>query len=111
MFFFPRKVSFSRPQTQEGVGAVGYGGHVQVEEILMGRDIPASIQLRKEGRANEAGLPADARAGNWQIFMRLPKGAVLNRDIITDDEGIRYQVLQAYYSPLGWKCVCEILEA
>ena len=53
-------------------------------------------------------------APTWAIYVppsALPRGSVKDRDIILDDEGIRYQVGQAYWEVLGYKLVCIRLEA
>jgi hypothetical protein len=110
-FVYPRTISISRPTQPNGVGAVGYGAELPATETPVASNVPASIQQKKEGRMPGAGLPGDARATIWRIFFNsLQNGTVADRDIITDDLGIRYQVQAAYWNSLGYNCLCERLE-
>lgn len=109
-FLFPRVISISRPAVQSGAGVVAYGGHRPAAETPVVSGIAASIQMRKTAPKGDAGLPADSNKTYWRIMFNLPNGAVRNRDIITDDLGIRYQVAGAYWNSLGYQAFCELLE-
>lgn len=109
-FVYPRTISISRPTQPAGIGAVGYGGELQSIETIIISGVPASIQQKKEGRTNAVDLPGDSRASMWQILFFGALGIVQDRDVITDDLGIRYQVQGAYWNSLGYNCTCEILE-
>ena len=113
-FLYPRTVVIHRPAGQPGVGALGYGGQVVAQEAVIATDIPASIQLEREGQRNPTGLPGDAKQASHSVFIRravLPLGAVRSRDIVIDDLGKRYQVLDPYFDSLGHRLAVMVLEA
>lgn len=110
-FLYPRTISISRPTQPVGVGAVGYGAELPATETAIASGIAASIQQKRDGKMPGAGLPGDARSTLWRIFFNgLASGFVVDRDIITDDLGIRYQVQAAYWNSMGYNCLCERLE-
>ena len=110
-FLFPRVISITRPADQIGVGALGYGGQVPGNETSIATGIPASIQSRKTGAPPAGHLPSDtSKRTEWRVMFKLALGVVLERDIITDDLGTRYQVISAYWNSLGYQCTCEKLE-
>jgi hypothetical protein len=103
-FMYPRRVRFHRPGAQTGIGAVAYGGQTVAKEDDITCTIPASIQARREGTNNPVGLPGDSKTPTWYVF--IPKraaklGDVQDRDIMIDDLGNRYQVIQPYWDSLG----------
>ena len=87
-----------------------YGGAVPADETVVASGIAASIQQKKDGKKPEAGLPGDGKNSAWRIFFTQPNGTVQDRDIITDEFGIRYQVTAAYWNSLSYNCLCERLE-
>ena len=123
---YPRTIAVHRAipsaATNTTVGLVGYSGmttepaagDTQGETVLFS-NIPARIQAAQSGRKRDSALPGDAvYAPTWAIYVppsALARGSVKDRDIILDDEGIRYQVGQAYWEVLGYKLVCIRLEA
>lgn len=110
-FLYPRTIQITRPVQQSGVGALPYGGSTVATETSIASNVPAAIQLKKEGGKMPADLPLDiAKRSFWNIFFNLPLGTVLDRDIITDDTNLRYQVSASYWTPLGYQCLCERLE-
>ena len=119
-FLYPRLISISRPGTQNDVGwSPEYAGDQKDNETPVDRhcrhkDIPASIQLRREGQKNPVGLPADGTAPYWDIFIprrALARGKVMQRDIVTDDAGERYQVSANAWDSMGYRLRCMKLEA
>lgn len=117
-FIYPRTITVLR--LRGDIGATpGFQDSYQAPdprtEVTIFADLPASIQFKSFAKATGAELPADTQnRTNWDIYMRAgtaPKGSILNRDIITDDEGNRYQVTAAYPHPMGHKLRCERLEA
>ena len=111
-FLYPQTITISRPAPQGQLGAIGYAGEVAGTETTILSGVPASIQVKKEVGSPIAGLPADvARRSFWNVLFRAPLGTLRDRDIITDDQGIRYQVTAAYWTPLGYNALCERLEA
>jgi hypothetical protein len=100
-----RRVTITRPPAQPGVGfQPGYAASVQADETPVIANLPASIQLVREGGSNPVGLPADSAQPLWNILM--PKGAVAEGqvkegDIATDDLANRFQIIAAYVNRLG----------
>jgi hypothetical protein len=112
-FMYPRTVSFVRSAAQSGVGVVGYGGHTTATETQIAANIPASVQARREGGTAPNGLPGDGTKPTWYVFIprsKLAKGTVENRDIMIDDEGERYQVIQPYWDSLGYRLTVITLD-
>jgi len=109
-FIYPRTITITRPKVQSGVGAVAYGGVIQAQELPIAQGISASIQLSKQGKSGAVGLPADGKTTWWKILFQGPLGLVQDRDIITDDLGVRYQVVAPYWNSLGYNLLTERLE-
>ena len=113
-FLYPRLVSITRPVADLGIGQVEYGGELPINEDSIATQIPASIQLNKQGSKPGADLPADmSNRTFWKILIPLGAvsfGVIKVRDIITDDLGMRYAVAGAYWNSLGWGLRCELLE-
>ncbi len=101
-FLFPSLIRLSRPQGITGAGAQPYSGLSQAKETVIVTAAKAHIQPDRQGQAPLSGLPADA-AGQptVKIILKLPKGIVQRRDVLTDDLGSRYQAIQAVWTPLG----------
>lgn len=111
-FLYPRTVDVYRPQATAGVGNVGYVAPVPSTDKLIASGISASIQLKKEVGSMEAKLPGDTtRRTYWRIICQAALGTIKDRDVLVDDQGIRYQVTAAYWNSLGYQCLCERLEA
>lgn len=113
-FLYPRKITITRPTAQGGEGKIGYGGKTQAGEDVLAEDVPCNIQLRREGQKNSTGLPGDATRPTYDV--RIPKralalGVVHDRDLITDDEGVRYLVVGPYWDSLGYAVRVELLHA
>jgi hypothetical protein len=109
-FIYPRTITISRPFNTSGVGALPYQGLDPSDETVIATGIIASIQ-KESSVSLQSGLPGDVASGSeWAIFFVLPNGTLLDRDIITDDLGERYQVMAAYWNSLGYKAICERLQ-
>lgn len=77
--------------------------------------VPVAIKFVSPlSRSAGTSLPSDTHApGAWQIFFPpviVPRGDILNRDIIIDDIGNRYQVEDNYWSRYGYKLRARLLE-
>ena len=111
-FLFPRVVRISRPAADSGVGARPYSGLTAITETTVASNIPAHIQPDRQGKPPTAGLPADAvGAPTWKVIVKLPKGKVQKRDVITDELGNRYQVVYAAWNPLVTTCLAQDISA
>lgn len=114
---YPRRVSISRLKTVAGptdnaIGNVGYSGAEQGTgdegELVLFTNRQASIQLKAGGRTTKSGeLPSDAITKPvWEIFVPstvISQYDIRDRDIITDDEGYRYEVGSNYWTQLGYQ--------
>lgn len=115
---YPRLVSILRNSTVAGpigtdaIGNVGYSGAEQGSgsegEVVLFTNLAASIQLKAGGRTTKSGeLPGDSvTKAVWEIF--IPSSAVArysirDRDIISDDEGYRYEVGANYWTQEGYQ--------
>jgi hypothetical protein len=121
---YPRVVSVSRPKTVAGltdaIGNVGYSGAEQGSgtegETVLFTGLPASIQLGAAGRTTKSGeLPGDAVSRPiWNIFIpanAIARYSVRDRDVITDDEGYRYEVGANFWTGLGYQLSTVRMEA
>jgi hypothetical protein len=110
-FLYPSTISISRPNANNAVGSQPYGGSLITDETVIATGIAAHIQADRQGTRPETGLPADAAGQSiWKIIFMGTKGLVRERDIITDDQGKRYQVIAADWGPLVTTCRCQILQ-
>lgn len=115
-FLYPRTISVRRPAQTSSVGIVSeYVAQTAAAETVIATDIPASIQAKQSGgERNPAALPSDSKGlVSWRILTprgALADGLVLNRDVIVDDLGRRFQVIAAYTAPLGADFICQQME-
>jgi hypothetical protein len=124
---YPRTCSIKRSippadaSTSSGVGFIGYSG-MQREtsggrgEMTIASNVACSIQATSTGRATRTnGLPSDAPGPvHWRILIPkrlVARGAVRDRDVVIDDENIRYHVEAAYWNSLGYQLKAVRLEA
>lgn len=117
VLYFERTITIARPHARPGADAVGlqgYGGTSKADEVVLYRDLPASIQYAATARTTGVQLPSDARVlTDWKIFVPaglLPDDAVTERDIITSDLGKRYQVFAARPSLLSFQIRASLLQ-
>lgn len=101
-----RTVTVYRPQQQAGVGALGYGGNTESNQVAIVTAFPASVLIASRAETNAVKLPGDGR-GMAQVMLLPPiPGAVQikNNDIVIDDLANRYIVFGAELTDLGWRC-------
>lgn len=115
-FLYPRQITVKRPGAQKGVGfQTAYAGDQTATETVLATDICASIQMKREGQRNSVGAPGDGTRPTWDIFIPPEASAcipqIIDRDVIYDDLGRRFQVVGDYVNSLGYKLRCERLEA
>lgn len=113
-FLYPRRVAITRPNVNAGAGRVGYQGLSTPDETPIAAGLPASIQLSGPAGMGGQSLPSDPRANaDWKVFVprsALPKGVAKLRDVVTDDEGERYQIIAAYWNSMGHNLRCSKLQ-
>ena len=110
-FLYPSTITIRRPNANNAVGSQPYGGALLTDETVIAAGIAAHIQADRQGTRPEAGLPADAAGQSiWKIIFTGAKGVVLERDLITDEQGKRYQVVSADWGPLVTTCRAQILQ-
>lgn len=112
-FLYPRTVTVTRPGTQPGFGAQGYGGELPSTETAVASNLPASIQFYRERGPNEARLPGDMQKTYSRAYIpasAAANGLIKTRDILTDDLGQRWAVVQPYWNSLGFSLMVERLE-
>ncbi len=115
-FIYPRTIAITRPAAGAAVGDAGYSGVSSDNETAVVSGLAASIQFKRPSGGLASRLPADVVAKSiWIIFIPpsagVANGVVLDRDIVTDDLGQRYQVAANYWNSLGYALGCERLEA
>ena len=111
-FLYPRTIAITRPNQQTGVGELSYGGLSPNSESPILSGIPASIQLANANKNNTTAIPGDVPVSNYKIYSRaIGEGVVNDRDVVTDDLGIRYKVVSAYWDSMGVNLYCQKLEA
>lgn len=107
-----RTIRIARTTASTAVGAIGYGGVVDANQIdVLGTSNagalvtgwPASILIG--GRADRTKeLPADVKNAGWQVL--LPASVpvtIAEADILHDDLNRRYAVYAAEQTDLGWR--------
>ncbi len=125
-FLYPRTASLRRSVSNAvqaerngapSFGVLGYGGVAQVTEPdpagiaeeVIATGLPCDIAVGGSGKATRTGggLPADSPGPiHWQFTFpkgALARGAIRDRDVLVDDLGNRYQVVAAYWTPLGYQ--------
>lgn len=116
-FIYPRVVSIARPNktAETDVGDVGYNAERGApDETVIAADLPASIQLDRQGQRNGVGLPTDAAYKPiWKLLIpahAAALGLIESNDVCVDDLGIRYQVFAPYLNSLGYNARMIVLE-
>ena len=113
-WIYPRTIAVTRPTQPVAVGNVGYAAELPSTEAPILSGITASIQVDRARGSTGIGLPGDSQKTMWKVFTPLGAialGVVHTRDIVTDDQGIRYQIAAPYWTPLGCQLLCELLES
>lgn len=95
-------ITVSRVVLDTGKGAQAYSD--LTNETLIYSGIPADIQYKTITQKPLEGLPGDALSGSYyEIFFTVPRGTILLRDIITDQNGIRYAITSPYWTIFGYQ--------
>ncbi len=97
-------VSVARPgpAPSEGFGSVGYGDAAAPSVLLT--SWPASVLAGTKGEKADDSLPRDTRQP-WYAVLLPPSAAadIRTDDVLTDQDGKRYEVSSAELSSLGWR--------
>lgn len=110
-FMYPRTIAITRSAVADAPSLTpGYSGLDWTAETPVESGIAASIQLDRQGKENPAGLPSDVKVTMWRIFFKRPLGLLQERDVITDDQGLRYKVIAPYWNSLGYNALCDRLD-
>jgi len=114
-FVYPRTISIRRPNPLPSIGITAYAGVTEANESMVATNLPASIQQSRDTGRPLGGTPSDApQRAQWRVF--IPAGSVANgkiqtRDVVVDDLGNRYQVVDPYWNSLGYRLTVELLQA
>ena len=109
-FLYPRTIKITRPNSPSSFGAAGFEGDDPANESIVIASTKAGIQLDRVGETASSNLPTSSRMGRWRILIPAKKaklGTINKNDIVTDDLGIRYQVFDNYWTPLGYQLMVE----
>lgn len=103
-------LTFSRPAAAAQVGALSY--QTVAAQAIYATSVPGYLSAKKETGRPATALPGDAdlRAFYSAAFY-LPAGSVEERDIVTDGNGARYQVVAATAGLLGYNALLERMQA
>lgn len=112
---YDRRITVSREIANTAPGLGGYSGLTAGNETTIASNLPASIQFDRMGSKPIPGLPSDAVSrGMWSVFLPYKSSksvTINNRDFLTDDTGLRYQVTNSWKTPLGYQIKAEMLQA
>lgn len=106
-----RIIDIIRPTNPDGKGAVGYGGQVASNDVMLMSQWPASILIGRDEK-NDAKLPLDSKTSMWKVLLPDVEGINLRMgDQIKDDLDRRYAIQSAELTDLGWRITALQLQA
>jgi len=117
-FIYPRTITIKRPSTAlPAAGAsTGYSALLPGDETTIYSGLEARIEIwRTGGRPNEHFVADAAIQPLWRVYIPTtclqgpPINTILLRDIIIDDNGMRYQVASAEFLAISWRIVVQQL--
>lgn len=106
-------MTLKRPTQPIGSGQVGYGGYLDQTSTIIMTEIPVSILEGTKGQNNEVKIPTDVKVPWWKILMPdFDNGAtqILSGDIMTDDNGLRFEISSAEHTDMGWRLTAGQLD-
>ena len=110
---YPRLVTISRPNANSAPGARGYAGLTKGNETLIVSGLPASIQMDRNSGKPDAGVPSDSyNRAAFNIFIPASAttlGVIEENMVATDDQGKRYQISAADWTPQGYVLSTDLL--
>jgi len=104
---YPRTISIARPTPPSAVGLTPYQGVSESTETTIASGLPANVEVAAAGRNSRNNeLPSDAPGPvKWVITLSASAVAglllIMERDVIYDDLGRRFQVGAYEPTPLG----------
>lgn len=110
-FLKPYLITIKRSIRPTNVGAQTYGGVTEAAEEVLRTNVRANIRAARTGR-QIFDIPADTSfRAYFYIVFKGRKGSVKTHDIIIDDSGRRFQVVNDAWSSMGFQVLAELLEA
>lgn len=101
-FMANRKISLYRAITNSDIDNNTYEGRTNPNFLLIRANISASIQPAGRGGKPLSQLPADVATDTYDyIFAYLTKGEARARDVMIDDLGVRYEVIDIEWNSLA----------
>lgn len=113
-FLYPRTIRISRQNTPSAVGAVGYSGDDPANETTILSGIAAGVQSDRLGNATPSDLPSASKLSYYKILIPssgAALGTINKNDIVTDDVGQRYQVVDNYHTTFGYQMRVMVLSS
>jgi len=112
---YDRVISVRRLVKPAAVGALPYSGTVPKNEAVIFSGLAASIQFQPRRDRPLATVPTDAvSVAQWHIYLAAglaAAGQIVERDVIADDLGRRFEVFASWPTSLGWVFAVQLLEA
>lgn len=114
---YARVLTFKRPAAEPASGAVAYQGVNEASETTIASGIRANVEISSSGRNSASGgLPGDS-PGPIKWTIALPPNVaptlplIMERDVIYDDLGRRFQVSGYEPTAVGARIDCVRLMA
>jgi hypothetical protein len=105
-------LTFSRQPKNTAAGLQSYSALAAPAPVVYAQGIPGAMNIKKETGRPQADLPGDASLRAFYVCnFYLPDGLVQHRDIVTDENGLRYQVVSVSSGLLGTQALVEVLES
>lgn len=103
-------VNLNRPANLTQVGALGYNAGTVADGPAVAVGWPASVLTKSSGATGDTRLPRDTRLPWLEILLPpIPGVYIQYNDVLTDENGRRYEVSAAELSPLGWRIEAVLL--
>jgi hypothetical protein len=114
---YPHIVSLRRNMEQPAGGQSAYDGAQASAETVLIVGMAANVQIDRTGRPPDAKLPADPIGAPTHKIM-FPAvslggpgyGTIMNRDILVDGLGQRYQVIVVEWQYIGTQVRAQVME-
>jgi hypothetical protein len=105
-------LTFSRQPKTTAAGLQAYSALASPAPVVYAQGIPGVLNIKKDTGRPQADLPGDASLrAFYACNFYLPDGLVQHRDIVTDENGLRYQVVSVSSGLLGTQALVEVLES